>query len=169
MKFNQLKIKPNKNRKRKGRGIAAGQGKTAGRGTKGQNARSGGRVRPFFEGGQMPLVRKLPKLGGFKSRRPKVAVIYTGQLNNLPKSQIIDNQFLAKNKLIKNAYQKVKLIKKGSLDKAYRVQIQGASKSAQNDLKAAGGSFKKVARLKQAKTVSKQPRKLKKKFNKQRK
>ena len=114
MKFHQLtNLKTKKDSKRKGRGIAAGQGKTAGRGTKGQNSRSGGGVRPYFEGGQTPLVRRLPKLAGFRSHRRPVVVVYSGQLDDIKtNSKIIDNYVLAQAGLIPAAFEKVKIIKK---------------------------------------------------------
>src|SRR5688500_7844607 len=111
MKYHQLKVKAAKKANRVGRGIAHGQGKTAGRGTKCQNSRAGGGVRPGFEGGQNPLMQRLPKLRGFHSIRPKTEVIYTGQLNNL--SGTIDNSKLAEANLVSSPYTKVKVIIKG--------------------------------------------------------
>ena len=83
MKFNELELTSNRSSRRVGRGIAAGQGKTAGRGTKGQKARTGNGRRPGFEGGQNPLVQRLPKLPGFRSNRTKPENINTTQLNKL--------------------------------------------------------------------------------------
>jgi large subunit ribosomal protein L15 len=74
MKYNELILDRNKSKRRVGRGISAGQGKTAGRGTKGQGARKSGGVRPGFEGGQMPLYMRVPKLRGFKSKRTAAEV-----------------------------------------------------------------------------------------------
>ena len=143
MKFHQLpSLKKKRPTKRKGRGIAAGQGKTAGRGTKGQNSRSGGRVRPHFEGGQTPLVRRLPKKAGFRSHRPPADIVYSGQLDSLATtSKIIDNHALARAGLVPDAYSRVKLIKKGAITKAHRVGLQAASTAAKTALKEAGGSF----------------------------
>src|ERR1700693_1335574 len=93
MKYNELTISSNKNPKRVGRGIAAGQGKTAGRGTKGQNSRSGSTRKPGFEGGQNPLMQRLPKLHGFRSYKVKAETITTRQLNNLGIAKV-DNQSL---------------------------------------------------------------------------
>jgi large subunit ribosomal protein L15 len=90
MKYHELKVASKKSSKRVGRGISAGQGKTAGRGTKGQSSRTGGRVRPGFEGGQNPLYQRLPKLPGFTSHRPKTENVYTGQLDEFS-SKTVDN------------------------------------------------------------------------------
>ena len=150
MKINQLdKLRTAKARKRKGRGIAAGSGKTAGRGTKGQKSRSGGGVRPHFEGGQTPLIRRLPKLPGFKSHRPEVLTVYTGQLDDIKtNSKIIDNYVLKQVGLIGDAYANVKLIKRGEVKEAHQLQLQAASKAAVAALKAAGGGFEKSRRPK---------------------
>ncbi len=83
MKFHELETTAHKSGRRVGRGIAAGRGKTAGRGTKGQKARTGSGRRPGFEGGQNPLMQRLPKLRGFRSNRVPAENVYTGQLNDL--------------------------------------------------------------------------------------
>src|SRR5580704_15038360 len=98
MKYNQLTISSKKHGKRLGRGIAAGGGKTAGRGTKGQKSRTGSKKKPGFEGGQNPLMQRLPKLHGFNSHRIKSEVVYTGQLELLGKAKV-DNQVLAEAEL----------------------------------------------------------------------
>ena len=145
MKFNQLQLTARKSRRRSGRGIAAGRGKTAGRGTKGQKSRSGGRTRPFFEGGQTPLVRRLPKLAGFTSHRPAAQVIYTGQLDALAsRFKIIDNHALKMAGLIKDPYRVVKVIVKGDLKKSHQLELQKISQAAQAQLKAAGGQFTRI-------------------------
>lgn len=152
MKANQLTaFVANRQPRRRGRGIAAGRGKTAGRGTKGQNARSGGRVRPGFEGGQNPLVRRLPKLPGFRSRRLPAQNIYTGDLDSLPAGKITV-ELLAGRGLIDDPYRPVKLIVKGQVKKARSVELPAASRGAVAQLEAAGGSFKAVARLRRPKT-----------------
>lgn len=154
MKFNELKIRPSRKPTRVGRGIAAGKGKTAGRGTKGQGARKSGGVRPGFEGGQMPLYMRLPKLRGFKSHRTPAAVVYTGQLEALGKAKV-DSVVLAEAGLIDNPYQKVKLVVKGELKKKVNVQLQAASKSAVKALEKAGGGFQKSEQLKRPAKQSK--------------
>jgi large subunit ribosomal protein L15 len=150
MKFNDLKLTRNKNPKRVGRGISAGGGKTAGRGTKGQGARKSGGVRPGFEGGQMPLYMRIPKLRGFKSHRTKTANVYTGQLGELKKSTI-DTVVLAETGLIENPHVKVKVIDKGKLDKKLVVKLQGASAQAIKQIEKAGGSFERTPQLKRIK------------------
>ena len=151
MKFNDLKLTRSKNSKRVGRGISAGGGKTAGRGTKGQGARKSGGVRPGFEGGQMPLYMRIPKLRGFKSHRPKVLNVYTGQLDDVKKSTI-DTVALAEAGLIENPHAKVKLISKGKIDKKLTVKLQGASAQAIKQIEKAGGSFEQTAQLARPKT-----------------
>ncbi len=116
MKFNELQLRSHKNRKRVGRGISAGQGKTAGRGTKGQLSRTGKGRRPGFEGGQNPLMQRLPKLRGFRAIKPKANTVYTGQLDQFG-SRIIDNFTLAQVGLIPNPLTNVKLIHKGTVTK----------------------------------------------------
>lgn len=147
MKFNELTIKKNKSAKRVGRGISAGRGKTAGRGTKGQGSRKSGGVRPGFEGGQMPLYMRIPKLRGFRSLRVPAVNIYTSQLENLGKTTV-DNQVLADAGLVENPYMKVKVIAKGNLKKKITVKLQGASKSAVQAIEKAGGTFTTVEQVK---------------------
>ena len=90
MKYNELQVTANKDRKRKGRGIAAGQGKTAGRGTKGQGARTGKKLGAMFQGGQRALVQAIPKARGFKSLRKPTQVVYLDHLNAF-KGKTVDN------------------------------------------------------------------------------
>src|SRR3954470_7750609 len=99
MKFNDLQVRKVRSPKRVGRGIAAGQGKTAGRGTKGQKARTGSSARPGFEGGQNPLMQRLPKLPGFRSHHVKAEIVYTRQLDQFA-SKIVDNSSLTEAGLI---------------------------------------------------------------------
>lgn len=144
MKFNELQTPKKKSLKRVGRGIAAGQGKTAGRGTKGQMSRTGARRKPGFEGGQNPLMRRLPKLPGFTSHRTPMEVVYTGQLDAV-KAKIVDAAALAEAGLISHAYVRVKLVVKGDVAKKHDVKLQGASATAIAALQKAGGTFEKVA------------------------
>lgn len=146
MKFNELQLTSQKRANRVGRGNASGSGKTAGRGTKGQNSRSGGGVRPGFEGGQNPLAQRLPKLPGFTSHRPKAENVYTGQLNQL--GTTVDNHTLFEAGLTSSPYVRVKLVTKGELTKKVNVSLQAASKTSVTAIEKAGGSFKKVERLK---------------------
>lgn len=146
MKFNQLQVDRNKQPKRVGRGIAAGQGKTAGRGTKGQMARTGSHKRPGFEGGQNPLMQRMPKLPGFKSKAQRAEVVYTGQLDAFA-GKTLDTEALAKAGLITSAYVKVKIITKGEVTKKVTIKAQAISASALEAVQKAGGSFEKVALL----------------------
>jgi len=139
MKYNDLIVDSNKASRRVGRGISAGQGKTAGRGTKGQGARAGSSRRPGFEGGQSSLMQKMPKLAGFRSIHPKAELITTGQLNEL--GATVDNFSLAAAGLTSSPHVKVKLVSKGDVSKKVIVKLQGASKTAVELLTKAGGSF----------------------------
>jgi large subunit ribosomal protein L15 len=155
MKYNELILNRNKSKNRVGRGISAGQGKTAGRGTKGQGARKSGGVRPGFEGGQMPLYMRIPKLRGFKSKRTPHEVVYTGQLDGL-KGTTIDNNVLSEAGLISNPYVSAKLITKGELKSKRTVKLQAASAGAIETVEKAGGSFSVTPRLaRTAKTTTK--------------
>lgn len=159
MKYNQLQTKSYQSRKRVGRGIAAGQGKTAGRGTKGQMARTGKGKRPGFEGGQNPLAQRVPKLRGFKSYKTAPENVQTGQLDALGVN--IDNNVLAEAKLISSPHVSVKLIVKGEVTKKHTVHLQGASKTAIAALEKAGGSFAQVDRIaRQAKKSDKPSKKV---------
>lgn len=151
MKFNELKLTRAKKPKRVGRGISAGGGKTAGRGTKGQGSRKSGGVRPGFEGGQMPIYMRIPKLRGFKSHRPPVAEVTTGQLESLGKAKV-DANVLAEKGLIESPFVKVKLIVNGKLSKKVDVNLPAASEAAKSMVEKAGGSFKKVSQLARPKT-----------------
>lgn len=152
MKYHELTTEPTQNKRRVGRGIAAGQGKTSGRGTKGQGARTGYSKKPGFEGGQNPLMQRMPKLSGFRSYKPKAEVVYTGQLDTLA-AKTIDNDALAAAGLISNAYGKVKLVVKGDVTKKVSVKLQAASASAVAAIQKAGGTFEQTAT--QARPVSK--------------
>ena len=150
MKYNDLVVEKNTRPSRKGRGIAAGQGKTAGRGTKGQKARTGHRKMPAgFMGGQRAIMQAVPKLKGFKSFHAKAEVVYTDRLNEL--SGKVDNLKLAEAALISSPYVKVKVISRGELKSKIELETQFASKSAVEAIKKAGGSFKKVAILQKSK------------------
>jgi large subunit ribosomal protein L15 len=145
MKYNQLDARSTKKSpKRVGRGIAAGQGKTAGRGTKGQGARTGFSKRPGFEGGQNPLMQRLPKLHGFKSHKVPAENVYTDQLDALGAK--VDNQVLADKGLVSSPYVRVKLLKRGDVTKKVTVSLQGASATAVEALQKAGGEFTVVDR-----------------------
>lgn len=154
MKFHELKTIKTKRTNRVGRGIAAGQGKTAGRGTKGQGARTGSRAKPGFAGGSNPLMQKLPKLPGFTSHKTAPEAVYTGQLNQFG-GKTVDATVLADAGLISNAYVSVKLITQGELTKKVTVKLPKASASAVAAVQAAGGSFQKTSRFSRPKTSTK--------------
>ncbi len=154
MKFNELTITKKQKTTRVGRGISAGKGKTAGRGTKGQGSRKSGGVRPGFEGGQMPLYMRIPKLRGFTSKRTPAVNIYTGQLDKIGKATI-DTNVLAEAGLIENPYIKVKLVLDGEVTKKVTVKLQSASKNAAAAVVKAGGSFEKVQQVKRPSKTSK--------------
>lgn len=144
MKYNDLQVNKNTRPTRKGRGISAGQGKTAGRGTKGQKSRTGHHRMPAgFMGGQRAIMQAIPKLKGFKSIHDKAQNVYTDRLNDL--SGKVDNFTLANKGLIENPYTKVKVISRGDLTARIELETQFASKTAIAAIKNAGGSFTKVA------------------------
>lgn len=143
MKYNELNVIANNSRKRVGRGIAAGQGKTAGRGTKGQKSRTGHRKMPTgFMGGQRAIMQAIPKMKGFKSLHAKAQVVYTDTLDTLEGK--VDNFKLAEANLIANPYASVKVITRGEIKNKIDLETQFASKTAIEAIKQAGGSFKKV-------------------------
>jgi large subunit ribosomal protein L15 len=154
MKFNELQISAAKDAKRAGRGIAAGRGKTAGRGTKGQRSRTGSGRGHGFEGGQTPLMRRLPKSRGrgAHSYKPAVETVYTGQLETLGGK--ITTVELAAAGLISSAFVPTKLVLKGELTKKVAVEMQNASTGAIEAVEQAGGSFTKVARAARPQTSS---------------
>ena len=158
MKVHELKVKANKRANRVGRGISAGQGKTAGRGTKGQGSRTGSKAKPGFSGGSNPLMQKLPKLPGFRSHRIPAETVYTGQLEQFA-NKTVDASLLAENGLISNPYVKVKLLSKGDLTKKVTVKLTSASASAITAVQKAGGSFEKTARQARPKTSEKKTQK----------
>lgn len=154
MKYHELTTSSVKKSKRVGRGIAAGRGKTAGRGTKGQRSRTGSSRKPGFEGGQNPLMQRLPKLPGFKAYKTKAETVYTGQLDALTDKNVTA-ETLAAAGLITNAYVRVKLIVKGDVTKKLDVRLPGASATAIAVIQKAGGTFKQVERLTRPKTTEK--------------
>jgi len=128
-------------RKRKGRGIAAGQGKTAGYGTKGQNARAGRGGKLYFEGGQLPLVRRLAYKRGFRNpRRVEYAVVNVGDLAaKFEADSVVDRTALEQAGLIRANDLPVKVLGDGKLDRALTLRVDAASESALAKIEAAGG------------------------------
>lgn len=130
-----------KSRKRVGRGIAAGQGKTAGRGTKGQNSRSGGGVRPYFEGGQLPLVRRLPHLRGFTNIwRVEFQPVNLARLVDFATDSEVSPETLASAGIIKKATDRVAILADGDIDRPLKVRAHRVSKNARSKIEAAGGA-----------------------------
>ena len=130
---------------RKGRGAGSGNGKTAGKGHKGQNARSGGGVRPGFEGGQLPLYRKLPKRG-FNNYRfgKKYAVVNIGLLNKFNDGDVVDSAALLNAGMIDSVMDGVKILAEGELTKKLTVKAKVFSASAKEKIEAVGGKTEVV-------------------------
>ena len=124
---------------RKGRGAGSGNGKTAGKGHKGQNARSGGGVRPGFEGGQLPIYRKLPKRGFTNHFATKYAIINLSALDAFDNGAVIDLETLVANGVIKNTFDGLKVLGDGEVTKAFTVKAAKFSASAKEKIEAAGG------------------------------
>lgn len=125
-------------RKRVGRGIGSGLGKTCGRGHKGQTSRSGGTVRPGFEGGQMPLQKRLPKFGFFSRVGFTTAEVRTSELNKVA-GDVIDLASLEKANVIDRGVRRVKIMLSGDISKPVTVQGLGVTKGARAAIEAAGG------------------------------
>jgi large subunit ribosomal protein L15 len=143
MKLNEL-LPPEGSRgtrKRLGRGVGSGKGKTAGRGTKGHNSRSGGGVRPGFEGGQMPLHRRLPKRGFTNIFKKKIAVINIRDLERFESGSIVDETALIRAGLVKGRRDGIKLLGQGEIKIPLTIKVNGVSKNAREKIIAAGGNI----------------------------
>ena len=125
---------------RKGRGPASGNGKTAGKGHKGQNARSGGGVRPGFEGGQIPLYRKLPKRGFINHFAKKYAIVNVSDLNCFDNGAVVDAEALLAAKIIREVLDGVKILGNGEITKKVTVKAAVFSATAKEKIEAAGGT-----------------------------
>ena len=141
-KYNELQVMANRDRKRVGRGISAGGGKTAGRGTKGQNARTGKKLRSMFQGGQNGIQSAVPKGRGFKSLRTPAQIVYLDRLDSLKGT--VDNMALYEAGLIATPFHTVKVIARGELSSNVTLKVQAASKSVVAAIQKAGGTFEKV-------------------------
>ena len=141
MKLHELRAVPGATKvaKRKGRGHATGNGTTAGRGMNGQKSRSGGGVRPGFEGGQMPLYRRIPKRGFTNIWAKEYAICNVEDLNKFEAGTVVTAEMLQDAGLINKLYDGVKVLGNGSLDKALTVQATKFTKSAIEKIEAAGG------------------------------
>ncbi len=141
-------LKPNKgatfSRKRIGRGIGSGTGKTSGKGHKGQNARSGGGVRPGFEGGQMPLYRRLPKRGFNNIFAKQYVTINVEQLEKLEDGTEVTAETLKENGIISKTLDGVKILGRGELTKKLNVKVAKLSKSAIEKIEKAGGKAEEM-------------------------
>ncbi len=128
-------------KKRVGRGIGSGMGKTSTRGHKGQNARSGGGVRPGYEGGQTQLFKRLPKRGFTNVNRKEYALVKLGDLNDkFEAGAVVDLASLKEAGLVKKEYEGVKILSNGELSKALTIKATKFSKAAEEKVKAAGGT-----------------------------
>ena len=128
-----------KERKRIGRGAGSGQGKTAGKGHKGQKARSGGNVRPGFEGGQMPLARRVPKRGFNNIFAKNIVTISVRDLNKFEDGAVVDTKALLDAGIISKAQDGVKVLSNGEITKKLTVQLAAFSASAKEKIENAGG------------------------------
>ncbi|AHI54141.1 50S ribosomal protein L15 [Spiroplasma sabaudiense Ar-1343] len=145
MKLHELKYTPGSKQDatRVGRGMASGKGKTSTRGHKGQNSRSGGGVRPGFEGGQTPLYRRLPKIGFTSMNRKEFVLINLDLIEKLG-LQTVDHQTLIDKKIIKNDKTLVKVLGNGKITKVVNVKVNKISKSAEQAIKANGGTVEVI-------------------------
>jgi large subunit ribosomal protein L15 len=146
MELNTLKpaLGSTKNRKRIGRGPGSGHGKTSTKGHKGQKARSGGSIKAGFEGGQMPLQRRLPKRGFTPLDRLEYSVVNLKQLEVFEAGSIVDAAALVSKGLIKNTSNAVKILGNGDLSKALKVSATKFSQSARDKIVASGGTFEET-------------------------
>ncbi|MBJ6361050.1 50S ribosomal protein L15 [Paenibacillus sp. GCM10012307] len=141
MKLHELKPAPGSKQepKRKGRGIGSGNGKTAGKGHKGQNARSGGGVRPGFEGGQNPLYRRLPKRGFNNPFRKEYAIVNLEELNSFAAGSEVTPEVLKEKGIVKNSLSGIKILGDGEIKVQLTVKANKFSQSAVEKIQAAGG------------------------------
>ena len=146
MKLHELSPAPGstKERKRIGRGAGSGQGKTAGKGHKGQKARAGRGMRPGFEGGQMPLQRRIPKRGFNNIFAKKVVSVNVGTLNKFEDGAVVDTAALVEAGIVKNSFDAVKILSNGNLTKKLTVKVSAYSEAAKAKIEAAGGKAEVV-------------------------
>ena len=146
MKLNELSpaVGSAKDAYRRGRGPGSGNGKTAGKGHKGQNARSGGGVRPGFEGGQLPLYRKLPKRGFTNRFAVNYAIVNVSDLNRFEDGAVVDLEALLAAKLVRKELDGLKILGAGELTKKLTVKATVFSATAKEKIEAAGGKIEEV-------------------------
>lgn len=149
MRLNDIQTSPgaNKRKKRIGRGNGSGHGKTSCKGHKGQKARTGRKTYPGFEGGQMPLARRLPKRGFTNIFKKEFQIINIEQLNKFKKDSTITVESLKEAALIKDVKIPVKVLGLGKATKALTVQVQAISKSAQEKIETAGGKVELIKKV----------------------
>ncbi len=133
-----------KNRKRVGRGPGSGHGKTACRGHKGQNSRSGGGVRPGFEGGQMPIHRRLPKRGFTNPFKKEYLLVNLDDLKGYEENMIVDREMLEAAGIVKKKGSGIKLLGRGDIDTPMVIKVDKVSRSARAKIEAAGGKVEMV-------------------------
>jgi len=146
MELNTIKpaIGSNKNRKRIGRGTGSGHGKTATKGHKGQKARSGGSIKPGFEGGQMPMHRRLPKRGFTPLTRKEYALVNLCQLEIFEAGSLVDAEALLKSGLISDVCDGIKVLATGELTRALTIKAHKFSASAREKISAVGGTIEEI-------------------------
>jgi len=146
VKLHELQTSPGsrRSRKRVGRGTSSGYGKTAGRGQKGQLARSGGKTRLGFEGGQMPLFRRMPKRGFNNINRKEYAIINLDDLNQFRAGSEVNARVLLEAGVIKKELSGIKLLANGELKKKLTVKVNKVSKAAKEAVEAAGGTIEVI-------------------------
>jgi large subunit ribosomal protein L15 len=146
MRLNELKPVQGsrKTRKRLGRGVASGAGKTAGRGNKGHNQRSGGGVRPGYEGGQMPIHRRLPKRGFTNIFKEKISVVNIRDLNRFKSGSVVDEAALVAQKLVKGRPDGIKLLGNGEIEYPLTIKMKHISNSARQKIEAVGGTVEEA-------------------------
>jgi len=133
-----------KKRKRVGRGVGSGHGGTSCRGNKGQNARSGGGVKPGFEGGQMPLTRRLPKRGFYNRFKKDIITVNLEQLKEFPEGSVVDAEALLKNGIIKRRGDGVKILGNGAIDYPLSIKVNKVSRNAREKIEASGGTIEVI-------------------------
>ena len=146
MKLHDLSPAPGatKKSKRIGRGHGSGQGKTAGKGHKGQKARAGKGMRPGFEGGQMPLQRRIPKRGFNNIFAKKIAIVNLSSLNKFEDGAVVDAQAIINAGITKKEYDGIKILGNGELTKKLTVRVSAYSDSAKQKIEAVGGKAEEV-------------------------
>jgi large subunit ribosomal protein L15 len=146
MRLSELSPSPgSKHRKKRvGRGPGSGWGKTAGRGAKGQNSRAGGGTKPGFEGGQMPLTRRIPKRGFTNIFRRPWAIVNLRDLSRFPADTVVDEEALRSAGLVKNQVLRIKVLGQGEVTVPLVVKVQAVSSQARSRIEAAGGRVEVV-------------------------